>query len=690
MNITARLLLGVTLAACCLAIHAAPSAAPAAADITAIDLLTLTDIGGVNGGVSVSPDGNFVVFQTHRAVPASNTYEQHWNLLELETGRNRTLRLDAGEPMTPYGDLVGSVDDYHHAAVPSPVWSPDSKVFYFVRKAAGHIALIRAKLDGDSREVALPKGDVIELVALAQDRARVTMRVVTADAEEQAQRSLRTGLLYTGSNFNPQHGMPSFLPDTERQDYELHTDTGALSPAPAAPARLANTGIVSVAGVANPVVVLGDSVQAPQSSQIAWVGKVQTDTGEEFALFLSAADGTGVRQASTFSTEQPSSLIWSANGREIYYVAPDEDGGVGRYLRSNLFVANAGTGVWRRLTDSQGWLDSCSFAAAALTAVCTRESLSKPAEIVKVDLRRGKIAVLTDLNPHYRALAQPRFEPRSWRNRFGDQAFGILTYPKDYRAGRRYPLVVTVYHHPGFQRGSNGDEYPIPVLAAQGFFVLDFSAAPYIGHAGHLDGKPQSLDEFMLFYESPLAALQQFISEMAAQGAIDPHRVGLCGLSWGSDFAAYAISHSQLIRAAIVDTIEGDPITADLPANEAIRQHDVSQGLGGLDTISKSWVRLSSAVNAAHIPSALLINAPDWEYLWSMQTYWEMRERKLPVEMWILNHEFHEKYQPAHLLTIYQRNIDWFNFWLQDKEDLDSAKVDQYKRWRALKELQRR
>jgi hypothetical protein len=28
--------------------------------------------------------------------------------------------------------------------------------------------------------------------------------------------------------------------------------------------------------------------------------------------------------------------------------------------------------------------------------------------------------------------------------------------------------------------------------------------------------------------------------------------------------------------------------------------------------------------------------------------------------------------------SIYQRNVDWFNFWLREKEDPDPAKADQY------------
>jgi hypothetical protein len=55
----------------------------------------------------------------------------------------------------------------------------------------------------------------------------------------------------------------------------------------------------------------------------------------------------------------------------------------------------------------------------------------------------------------------------------------------------------------------------------------------------------------------------------------------------------------------------------------------------------------------------------------------------------VFRDETHIKWQPAHLHTIVQRNLDWFEFWLQDREDPDPAKAEQYTRWRKLKELQR-
>jgi hypothetical protein len=44
------------------------------------------------------------------------------------------------------------------------------------------------------------------------------------------------------------------------------------------------------------------------------------------------------------------------------------------------------------------------------------------------------------------------------------------------------------------------------------------------------------------------------------------------------------------------------------------------------------------------------------------------------------------KHQPRHRYEIYERNLDWFSFWLQDKENPDPVKRQQYERWRAMRD----
>ena len=44
--------------------------------------------------------------------------------------------------------------------------------------------------------------------------------------------------------------------------------------------------------------------------------------------------------------------------------------------------------------------------------------------------------------------------------------------------------------------------------------------------------------------------------------------------------------------------------------------------------------------------------------------------------------------KPWERIVTQQGLVDWFRFWLQDYEDPDPAKAEQYARWRELRKLQ--
>jgi dipeptidyl aminopeptidase/acylaminoacyl peptidase len=105
---------------------------------------------------------------------------------------------------------------------------------------------------------------------------------------------------------------------------------------------------------------------------------------------------------------------------------------------------------------------------------------------------------------------------------------------------------------------------------------------------------------------------------------------------------------------------------------------------------SAKWRELSPALNASRVKAPLLVQVADSEYLYGLQFYTTLKELEKPVEMIIFANEGHIKNQPKHRYEIYQRNLDWFNFWLQGKEDPDPAKREQYERWRAMRDALKR
>ena len=131
-------------------------------------------------------------------------------------------------------------------------------------------------------------------------------------------------------------------------------------------------------------------------------------------------------------------------------------------------------------------------------------------------------------------------EPFTYRTTDGLQLPGFLLKPPDFRKGRRYPLIVSIYGGPGSQGVANqwqsSGNVNEQALAQRGFVVvrLDHRGANHLGHAGNARmygnlGKWEVSD-----YADGVRHLVQ-------EGLVDPERVGIWGWSYGGYVTCMAL-----------------------------------------------------------------------------------------------------------------------------------------------------
>ena len=147
----------------------------------------------------------------------------------------------------------------------------------------------------------------------------------------------------------------------------------------------------------------------------------------------------------------------------------------------------------------------------------------------------------------------------------------------------------------------------------------------------------------------------------------------------------YALFSMPGLAAAIASGTEFGPASTFLygPAG-----HDLLKRWGLERWESPRWGTISITRNADGVRAPLLLNVADREMLDATHPYAALELAGRVVEMYVYPDEHHIKSGPAHRLAIYQRNIDWMNFWLRGDEDPDPAKASQYRRWRALRDKQ--
>lgn len=151
-------------------------------------------------------------------------------------------------------------------------------------------------------------------------------------------------------------------------------------------------------------------------------------------------------------------------------------------------------------------------------------------------------------------------------------------------------------------------------------------------------------------------------------------RVGITGYSQGTEQVACDLG----------------PYNKKRDCRHRVKERFATWGLGDWPDgeTNVRWKQLAPDLNANHNRAPLLNNDPDSEVITDLSLYTSLKELRKPVELFIYPNEGHTINQPKHRLQIYERNVDWFRFWLKGEEDPDPSKTQQYVRWRELRKQQ--
>jgi dipeptidyl aminopeptidase/acylaminoacyl peptidase len=342
-------------------------------------------------------------------------------------------------------------------------------------------------------------------------------------------------------------------------------------------------------------------------------------------------------------------------------------------------------GRWVRVPNAERARERTSAGPAASygdIVLSLEQGLNEPPVLVATDLRRGKRVVVLDPNPQFRALRLGRVEAVTWSSKDGATWRGGLYYPPGYVKGRRYPLVIQTHgfdpNHFSFS-GPLTTAFGAQPLAARGIVVLQ------VDDALHVAGAKHEAAAAMVGYEAAV----EYLDEL---GLIDPGRVGLIGFSRTCWYVKYALTHSRrhFAAASMTDGVDHGYLQYLLfPSDQAESEFDVGAApFGkGLD----SWRREAPGFNLEEVQSPVRLEAigpvsvlSQWEW------YAGLKRLKKPVELHVIPDGTHELAKPWERLSSAQGNVDWFTFWLLGEEDPDSAKAEQYARWRDLRNLQPR
>lgn len=314
-------------------------------------------------------------------------------------------------------------------------------------------------------------------------------------------------------------------------------------------------------------------------------------------------------------------------------------------------------------------------------ALRVRQDLNQPPALWAIDQESGKSRKIWDPNPKLASVTYGKASVYRWTDKSGYEWTGGLILPTDYVPTHRYPLVIQTHGFQDFEFITDG-AYPTAMaarpLASAGFVVLQ--VAPNGSHVGEL----REANDNVLGFDSA-------IDRLTADGLVDPKRVGIIGFSRTCWYVENALidDPDRFAAASIADGTDQSYMQEMLwgpgwNASEPRKLYDAAPFGDGL----RRWLDLAPSFHLMKLHAPLLLTAvAPRSVLEEWEIYSSLYQQSKPVDFIYIPKGQHILQRPLERQASEQVTVDWFRFWLQDREDPDPVKKDQYKRWEHLREL---
>jgi dipeptidyl aminopeptidase/acylaminoacyl peptidase len=225
------------------------------------------------------------------------------------------------------------------------------------------------------------------------------------------------------------------------------------------------------------------------------------------------------------------------------------------------FYSKNGSAWSKEIISAGNYTDHLSVVAATKNGaklLVGYSTASLPTQIRVADIVKGKkgnsLSVgqeLVKLNTHLEKKPMTKSEVITWTGALEEEVTGILYYPTDYEAGKKYPLVVAIHGGPSgvdMDRWTERYGYYPHMMAERGVFTLKPN---YHGSSNHGQKFVESIKEH--YYEYELPDIINGIEFLNQKGYIHKDSMAVMGWSNGAILATMlTVEHPFLFKVAAV------------------------------------------------------------------------------------------------------------------------------------------
>jgi dipeptidyl aminopeptidase/acylaminoacyl peptidase len=394
-------------------------------------------------------------------------------------------------------------------------------------------------------------------------------------------------------------------------------------------------------------------VYSPTNDMVAYLSPRGPGPISDLDLFIASA--AAARDATADFDADVLQAAFVPNSDALVLLAPQG-------VTNTLWIKPA-QGEARRL--DLGPLSPESFSIArngTIAFVGSRTDL--PAEVYVTSTQGAAPARLTFANRYFERFSFGRSEEIVWTAPDGQRSDGLLTYPVNFVATQKYPLVLRIHGGPEAST-TRGFEVLRQLFAARGCLVFEpnYRGSDNLGSA----------HEHAIFRDpgsGPGSDVLAGIAAIEKMGIVDTSRIAVTGHSYGGYMTTWLIGHDHRWKAAVIGDGMVDWVT-EYDESAAGNLAWTRDSLGGTprDPAAADLYRTGSPITyASQITTPTLIisgtadeTVPAAE---SYELFHALNDRGVPVRFVAIPGAHHFPTDPVHIEGYDRVTLDWVEHYL--------------------------
>lgn len=395
---------------------------------------------------------------------------------------------------------------------------------------------------------------------------------------------------------------------------------------------------------------------SPDGRNVALIEGLMSDEGSTGGdIHVVPISGGVARNLTAGLKASPSALAWTAPDRIAFAENVDGNSGFGSVSINDGEVQTLWTGEEVAAPTGVVWASASSTDHKLITAV-VRQSASTPPEVWAGAI--GNWKQLTSLNTEIKP-AWGEMRNVHWMN--GDtRVQGWLMLPKDFVAGKTYPLIVTVHGGPSAACMSRWAESGMGPQSAMGYFSLCPNPRGSYGQ-----GEAFTQGNVKDFGGGDFRDIMAGVDAVSKQYPIDAKRIGIRGHSYGGYMTMWAETQTQRFAAAVAGAGLSDWLSY-------YGLNDIDQWMipfFGASVYDDPAVYAKSDpmhfVKAVKTPTLILVGDRDGEVPMEQSVEWwhALETLHVPTKLVVYPNEGHAIMKPADARDYALRSLEWFEEW---------------------------